>query len=880
VGDALLQQFAQHRDQLAFILTELADVFDLLGNKPRSSDLAGVTAKLREECFRILVMGEMKQGKSTLINAMLGENVLPMKGGVPCTAIPTRVRFGETRRAVCFRRGSLPPDPLDLESDPAALEEAVTIPDTSGSLDPEAVASAAAKHRYVRADVYWPIDLCRNGVEIEDSAGLNEAATGGAERERETWHQAKTADSVLLVWNCERVGSRTDIELLEKLIAQGVSPKFIFVAMNRFDDFRADPVARARMQARAHQLLGDHGVLKERIIFTVARDGLAARLSVNAAKLAESGLPELERLIAEFLMKERSAVKLLTSLEHAERAVDESLGDVQRRESGEPQRLIKEASEAMDRVRAGRQRAEAVRQQLDRKMKRLKERVKKDVVASMEVLGEELHEGLPDELDSVNITPSQAINSPSKSKERLVQRATEWAVEHIGAWETDTLGPLVSEQVDEFRDEIEEADAEIQTILKDAVMFLERLRHSDVSEPRSDANQCRSRVSSMAHRSNVASQSIGEFLDSATSGLSFSSGVAGASVAGGLLGGGLALFLAIPGIGWAIAAGAAIAALLRAAGAPDRLKNQTVAELQDVFRERLAELEERVLDAVEQRLNGLCRTVQGRVDALYEEITACEEQVAALQKKREKKAEEIRSLCKGLRSRVQQHAVTLKGIRRSVDPLQNPEQLAARVGEEVHRRTTESKAQTPDGSASVDPGVTLAMLEFKIKLGSDWARLEACMRHFIAKGVWKPEMQPKAAELWTWCKDTMKGREAEKQFAAFHTVSILAIAEGKPLPDPKQLREMWLDMAYRSSLMNVCLAYTGLDQAADHSTSAKETETVLDDFTADKPGTLGKGGARFCKGYERMWDKLNQSELRVGTIAIPSEHLDRPRGSA
>lgn len=46
----------------------------------------------------VAVIGEFKRGKSTLINALLGESLLPT-GVVPVTAVPTLVRYGPRQRA-------------------------------------------------------------------------------------------------------------------------------------------------------------------------------------------------------------------------------------------------------------------------------------------------------------------------------------------------------------------------------------------------------------------------------------------------------------------------------------------------------------------------------------------------------------------------------------------------------------------------------------------------------------------------------------------------------------------------------------------------------------------------------------------------------------
>ena len=48
--------------------------------------------------LRVLVAGEAKRGKSTLVNALLGRDVLP-SGVTPLTAVTTTVRYGDDERA-------------------------------------------------------------------------------------------------------------------------------------------------------------------------------------------------------------------------------------------------------------------------------------------------------------------------------------------------------------------------------------------------------------------------------------------------------------------------------------------------------------------------------------------------------------------------------------------------------------------------------------------------------------------------------------------------------------------------------------------------------------------------------------------------------------
>ena len=103
-------------DPLLRALTELS----ALGGDDDRATLDGLRGRLAERRLRVLVAGEAKRGKSTLVNALLGRPVLPM-GVTPLTALATTVRFGNDEGATAvFRNGHAESFPL------SALEDFVT----------------------------------------------------------------------------------------------------------------------------------------------------------------------------------------------------------------------------------------------------------------------------------------------------------------------------------------------------------------------------------------------------------------------------------------------------------------------------------------------------------------------------------------------------------------------------------------------------------------------------------------------------------------------------------------------------------------------------------------------------------------------------------
>ena len=72
-------------------------------------DIKKAGTNLREGVFRLLVLGDMKRGKSTFLNALIGENILPSDVN-PCTAILTVLRYGEQKKVTVYFNDETEPE--------------------------------------------------------------------------------------------------------------------------------------------------------------------------------------------------------------------------------------------------------------------------------------------------------------------------------------------------------------------------------------------------------------------------------------------------------------------------------------------------------------------------------------------------------------------------------------------------------------------------------------------------------------------------------------------------------------------------------------------------------------------------------------------------
>src|ERR687893_1919937 len=72
--------------------------------RPDLNDRLALTRKrLADPSFHVFVVGEFKQGKSSLVNALLNAPVCPVDDDI-ATSVPTAIRYGDKpRAAVVFR---------------------------------------------------------------------------------------------------------------------------------------------------------------------------------------------------------------------------------------------------------------------------------------------------------------------------------------------------------------------------------------------------------------------------------------------------------------------------------------------------------------------------------------------------------------------------------------------------------------------------------------------------------------------------------------------------------------------------------------------------------------------------------------------------------
>lgn len=240
------------------VLAELAAPCD-------RDEVSELRRRLEGGVFRVLVAGEAKRGKSTLVNALLGRSVLPT-GVVPQTALPTTLAYGDADRVDVTYSYSLPEERgLD------ALEDLVT--EQGNPRNQRGVAAVTVR---------LPAPLLAKGLELVDTPGTgsvyehNTTVTTGA---------LGRMDAAILVLSADPPISAGERALLRELRAGAVA---VFYVLNKVDYLAPSEAAKAR-RFTEEVLEAEFGAPVP--VWPVsARLGLAARQHSDDTGVVESGL--------------------------------------------------------------------------------------------------------------------------------------------------------------------------------------------------------------------------------------------------------------------------------------------------------------------------------------------------------------------------------------------------------------------------------------------------------------------------------------------------------------------------------------------------------------------------------------------------------------
>jgi GTP-binding protein EngB required for normal cell division len=258
---------------LARVLASLAEAAELLGVAEVADLAAEAAGRLAALRLEVAVVGEFKRGKSSLINALVGREVLPV-GVLPLTAAPTVLEDGEEGLVVEFADGRQEHHRLDR---------------LAGFVAEESNPGNALGVARVIARLHTP--LLDAGVRLVDTPGVGSVHEHNT---RSTDAYLPSLDAAVLVTSADPPISKAERGFLERVLEHAVR---LFVVLNKADYLAPGDLDRTV-------------AFTERVVREVLPDWLGPvyPLSARPGVGDPEGARRFAADLARFLREERAAV--------------------------------------------------------------------------------------------------------------------------------------------------------------------------------------------------------------------------------------------------------------------------------------------------------------------------------------------------------------------------------------------------------------------------------------------------------------------------------------------------------------------------------------------------------------------------------------------
>lgn len=440
------EDFEVIRARLVRVIRDLEGACRELNADTKAGQLEQLSQQLEDETFRVLVVGEFKNGKSTLINAMLSADLLPA-GSTPCTAVVTHIRYGDRRRAVLHWRDGRPTTEIDLEIPGASLAPYIKIQDFSSAIDEDPGIRATP---YSFVEVYWPLELCRLGIEVIDSPGLNEHYL----RTHETMSVLEVADAVVCLLICTKPLSGTEQGFIDTDLRDR-NLRDAFFLWNHFDQVRHKAADVAELCRLSRDRLESRGADPDRIFWVSGEEALIGRLTGHETAVSQSGIVKFEQSLKHFLADERGRAKLTRPLNVATEAIRGDLADLLIQQERLYRLPLKEFQERVLQCHPKLHSAQQIRREILSTVDRRAAMMRKEVRQALQVEMQRLYADLPRRAELDPAATWEAFVSQSGLMKRLGGALARWLSDEMVSWQERELLGLLTRHFQELQADLD-----------------------------------------------------------------------------------------------------------------------------------------------------------------------------------------------------------------------------------------------------------------------------------------------------------------------------------------------------------------------------------------------------------------------------------------
>lgn len=437
------------------------------------------TKEKQADKFTILIMGTFSSGKSSMINAFIGEDLLPT-GFLPETAVIGELHYSPEKKITMYPKkgkwkGGDEPFPLEKATSDEISKYASI--DNEGHINCKSDESDRIESPFEKMVITWPLEILKDGVVIVDSPGINDPYSNDTIVES----YIARADAMIYIMKGLDAYTMEDKQALEGINKVGI--RNIVFGITYFDTVCQNYKGKdSKMQSflnvirsncKKHMDLGDEG-----IHFIASLDGLKAKLTGDQELLVKSGYDGLEKYIQKYLVenKGKDQVKnIAETIRHRAQNLEKEIAVLNASSQKSAEEVKKDIDRANKELDIARNDAENVRRNFCNAMDNLRAPARNQVQEFIEGVANEIDlEGfkpvteLPKGFGKLNPVAGKKAAGEMKDEyqaefnRRLNKRTNEWVATRLSVYiqqETKMTAKKMRQSLENFATQLNRVDS-------------------------------------------------------------------------------------------------------------------------------------------------------------------------------------------------------------------------------------------------------------------------------------------------------------------------------------------------------------------------------------------------------------------------------------
>lgn len=310
-----LKVYADKKEKLTTKLQQLYTIAKDLELTNRMDFIGENIECLDREKFELVVVGEFSRGKSTFVNAMLGNKILPARKKATTAVISKIIYSDEPKYYLHYKDETKNVEEITEEKFLKLIAPKESAPEEEKKSEQDFLNTIDF------ADIAYPLEFCKDNVEIVDTPGINDINQNRIEI---TYRYLNQADAVIMLLSATQALSNSEVEFLKERILGNHIQNIFFVVTHKdeLDEISEQKVLNF-VTKNIRDILPENITMDNRIFLVSSIQTLAYRMVKNGLELPtktlrnnyvesleHTGFNEFEDALAYFLIEEKGRAKI------------------------------------------------------------------------------------------------------------------------------------------------------------------------------------------------------------------------------------------------------------------------------------------------------------------------------------------------------------------------------------------------------------------------------------------------------------------------------------------------------------------------------------------------------------------------------------------